>query len=279
MTPHVQSFLQAVLGDEAAQALRKAAGRSESLSTVLGARTIVGWLGLASRYGYDGEVPGLQGSYFRFEKSEDDLFQGEVRMGKDTYEFQGVDLPHVAAGLSVALGANEPPDEDLRDADLAALGQNIDLLLKTQVLKSATSSTCECAEGSQCETSGCPCGCHKENEALEKAGGTTAPGEAATQNPPTGPVGGGFTPPKGKQPRRGPKGFGTKLTMSQAASKCSVCGETQVKGDRFLGCYCLRDLAKHATMEVDGDDYHITFDPAFWSREDAILLMDIVGGE
>lgn len=265
MTPHLQAFLNSTLGTEAAQALRKATERCESLSTVLGARTIVGWLGLASRWGFDGPVPGLAGSYLRFEKSEDDLFQGEVRMGKDVYKFEGVDLPHIAAGLSVALGADEPPDEDLRNADLAALGANIDLLLKTQIIKEMTSSE-ESSESSS-----------ESSEDLEKAGGTTAPGEAATQKPPAGPLGGGFTPPRAKQPSRNKKSFGAKLTMSQASSKCSVCGEAQFRGDLFLGCYCTKDLAKHATVEsVDTDGYQITFDPAVWNREDVSLLLDIV---
>lgn len=295
---HVHSFIKAVLGDEAAAALKKAADRSEALSTVLGARTIVGWLGLAASYGYDGEVPGLPGSYLRFEKSEDDLFVGEVRLGKNTYEFQGVDLPHVAAGLSVALGADQVPDDDLRDADLAALGQNIDLLLKTQVLKSATSteddeiagvayapkrekkcSTCGEALSEDGDCDDCQSkGLADPGGGLEKAGGTTAPGEAATQKPPAGPVGGGFTAPRSKQPSRNKKAFGTKLTASQASSKCSVCGEAQFRGDLFLGCFCLRDLAKHATAEMDGSGFHVTFNPEYWSKEDVALLMDIVEG-
>lgn len=275
-TPHIHSFLKAVLGADAAGALRKAAERSESLTTVLGARAVVGWLSLASRWGYEGEVPGLPGSFLRFAKSEStDLFDGEVRFGKDLYKFEQVDLPHVAAGLSVALGADQAPDEDLKDTDLVSLGKNIDLLLKTQLVKSEESSgSCEC-DG--CEMSGCTCDCHEKS--LEK-GGTTAPGAPASQTKPAGPVGGGFTAPTAKAPSRSKKkSFGAKLTMSQATSKCSVCDEPQFAGDKFVGCYCIRDLAKHAqVVGSSGQGYALDFDPDFWHQSDVALLMDIVEG-
>lgn len=260
---HLNSFLKAVLGGDAAGALKKAADRSDSLATVLGARTVVGWVGLASRWGYEGEVPGLPGSYLRFAKAENG-FEGEIRLGKNDYTFKGVDLPHVAAGLSVALGADQTPDVDLRDAELAALGQNIDLLLKTQVIKSEESSSSE--SGSE-ETSSA--------EDLDKF---DAPGAAATQKKPSGPVDGGFTAPKATAPKRAKKKkFGTKLSMSQSTSKCSVCDAPQFAGDVFVGCHCLKDLAKHASAEATDGGYFIEMDPAFWSREDATLLLDIVG--
>jgi len=262
---HLNSFLKAVLGDDAAGALKKAADRSDSLATVLGARTVVGWVGLASRWGYEGEVPGLPGSYLRFAKAEVG-FDGEVRLGKNGYEFKGVDLPHVCASLTVALGADQNPDEDLRDAELVALGQNIDLLLTTQVIKSEESSSSE----SDSEETSSP-------EDLEK-GGTTAPGEAATQKPPSGPVDGGFTAPKATAPMRAKKKkFGTKLSMSQASAKCSVCDSPQFANDVFVGCSCLKDLAKHASATATDGGYFVEFDPAYWSREDAVLLLDIVG--
>jgi hypothetical protein len=272
MTPHIHSFLKAVLGDEAAGALKKAADRSDSLTTVLGARAVVGWLSLASRWGYEGEVPGLPGSFLTFAKSEEtDLFSGEVRFGKDIYKFEQVDLPHVAAGLSVALGADQEPDEALKDTDLVALGQNIDLLLKTQFIKAEESTSDSSYETSSTSS---------EEDSLDKAGGTTSPGAPAAQKPPAGPTGGGFTAPTGKAPSRGKKkGFGTKLTMSQASSKCSVCGEAQFSGDRFTGCYCIRDLAKHAqVVGANTQGYVLDFDPEFWNKSDVALLMDIVEG-
>lgn len=282
---HLNSFLKAVLGADAASALKKAADRSDSLATVLGARTVVGWVGLASRWGYEGEVPGLPGSYLRFAKAEKG-FEGEIRLGKNDYTFKGVDLPHVAAGLSVALGADQTPDEDLRDAELAALGQNIDLLLKTQVIKSEESGEDEHEVTERCHVCGEPgpfdeegCACDREKEGLKKAGGVTAPGRVAPAQGPAGPVDGGFTAPKATAPTRTKKKkFGTKLNMSQASAKCSVCDAPQFANDVFVGCHCLKDLARFAKAEAVDGGYFIEFDPAYWSREDAALLLDIVGG-
>jgi hypothetical protein len=289
MNANLHRFLKAVLGDDAATALKKAADRSDSLSTVLGARAIVGWLGLAARWNYEGEVPGNPGSYLRFAKSEGGLFSGEVRFGKNAHEFTDVDLPYVAAGLSVALGADEAPDEDLRDGELAALGDNIDLLLKTQVIKLSkaedeeSSKTCyHCDQGShhRCKDDDCDC-CGGKPDLKKFGTGTTAPGEPAEQKPPAGPVDGGFTAPKATQPKRSKKkGPGLTLKQSEANARCSVCDRAQFKGDRFLGCYCTEDLAKHATSTPTADGgFHIDLDPAFWGQDEVSLLMNIVEGK
>ena len=292
MNSHTLSFLAAVLGDEATSALKKAAERSEALSTVIGSRTVMGWMGFASRYGYEGEIPGLPGSYLRLGKSEAGL-EGEIRMGKNVHVFSEADVALAAAGVCAAIGTEVPASEDVRDGELARLGQNIDLLIATRAINKAEEEGehDECYNcGVKLPADGICTNCkeveeeskrvqEREKRGLDKAG-FTAPGGAAQQNKPSGAAGGGFAPPTPATPKRTrkPGKFGAKLTQSQATSKCSVCEEPQFRGDRFVGCYCLRDLAKSASAEAVEGGYRLTFDEP-WSKSDIALLMDIVNGE
>jgi hypothetical protein len=225
----------------------------------------------ASRWGYEGEVPGLPGSYLHLAKNEGGL-EGEVRMGKAQHTFKGADLALAAASVCVALSADLPPDEDLRDAELVKLGKNIDILIATRAAALAKAEESTSSEEDSSEES---------SDDLEKAG-FTAPGKQAEQRAPSGPQGEGFTAPVPTQvARKKPRRAGLKLTQSEATSKCSVCEEPQFRGDRFVGCYCLRDLAKHAEADAVDGGYRLTFDPEFWSKQDVALLVDIVaeGGD
>lgn len=293
MNSYVNNFLQAVLGETAAEALKKAGDRNEALSSVIGARTIVGWVNFASRWGYEGEVPGTPGSWLALGKSETGLV-GEVRMGKSIHTFEHADVALAGATLCVALGADLTPDDHLRDDSISKLGQQVDLLIMTRAAALAKTDDSECSdcghklvsqyvESKQDDVMRCP---RCDGSALDK-GGFEAPGKQAAQKPPSGAAGsgpqgqgGGFTAPtatapKRTRPRKGK--FQAKLTQSQATSKCSVCEEAQFVGDRFTGCACLRDLAKSVDVEADGSHYSLTFHEP-WTKSDVALLMDIVNG-
>lgn len=291
MNSYVDSFLQAVLGPDAATALRKAGERHQALSSVIGSRTIFGWLGFASRWGYEGEIPGTPGSWLSLGKTETGL-AGEVRMGKNVHTFADADIPLVAATVCVALGADLAPDEDLRDDSITKLGQQVDLLITARAAAMAKAEHEGMVEWPDAEADECPvCGtttdgegncsyCEEEHakKPIEK-GGFEAPGKQAEQKAPSGAAGGGFTPPTATTPSRKAKRgkFQAKLTQSQATTKCSVCEEPQFHGDEFTGCACLRDLAKHVDAEAAGDVYQLTFHEP-WTKQDVALLMDIVSG-
>jgi len=292
---NIDHFLQSALGTEAFRALHKATDRSCALQSVVGTRAIFGWLSLCSRYGFDGALPGLSGSYFYLRKNHDSTFTGQINLHKTHYEFDAVTLPHVAAGLSVALGVDQAPDSDLKDSALAALGQNLDLLLKAQVIKDTNlpnNDACPKCGGNNIKLAmiGEPVNvcqdCDKkwavEDELDKNQGQATAPGAPASFNPPIGAVGTGsnegFTAPKGSQSKRSKKKtVVAKLSLAESTSKCTVCGSPQMRGDNFTGCYCLRSLAKGAeVVGVDEQGYSVSFDPDIWSQDDVSLMLDIV---
>jgi hypothetical protein len=78
MNPTTFSFLKAVLGNDGAQALKKAIARDPRLEHYLVPRTLMGWL--ASRPQYEGHVPGVREVYLSFAKSEAG-FEGSIGIG------------------------------------------------------------------------------------------------------------------------------------------------------------------------------------------------------
>ena len=296
-------FMEATLGPDAATALRKAASQSNSIETVLGPRVILGWVKLISRWGHDDAIPGLPGTSLTIEKHEDESLSGEIHWGKHVYDFDHQDVTHVAAALSCALGVDKPVAKSLRDHELFVLGEQVDLLMKTQVLakaeeSSSSSSYSPCVERSPCPGCGaaryvgndypelkpttgltsvrvaelvfkdeaCP-QCHKKFE---------APGPQAGQNAPSAPQAPvGQTPKSPSRTKK--KGFQAKLTMSEATSHCTTCDAPQFQGDILRGCWCLRDLAKHTEVENTDNGYLVTFDSDYWSSNDVAVFLDIVG--
>jgi hypothetical protein len=277
MTTPIRSFMHAVLGEDAATALAKAADRSEALGSVLGPRTIVGWLALASRWDFEGEIPGMPGSNLEFHKNEaTDLFHGSVTIANETYDFEHANLTHLAAALSCALGVNGQVSKALKDSELVKLGANIDLLVKMQVVNALRKSNApdalraDCKEcGGNGKKDGKPCpGCVAKAELPGQAAAPKGPGGPEAPEAPTP-----TAPSRSKPP---PKAPGLKVTKSQAESHCSVCDAPQFKGDTFTGCFCLRSLGKFAKAEPVEGGYMVAFGSE-WTKNNIKLLFDIMG--
>jgi GNAT superfamily N-acetyltransferase len=129
-------FLRAVLGVEGAQALIKATERGPALESAIIPRTIMAWLGVASRSDFDDEIPGVPTAHLKFVKSENG-YSGSIDIEADTYKFDSASVNHLGACVAVALGADCELDSEIRDLDIKRLGKSIDLLTKAQVVKDA----------------------------------------------------------------------------------------------------------------------------------------------
>lgn len=237
-------FLRQVLGAEGANALKKAAERAPVLDSVLIPRTIVAWLTTAIRLNYEGNVPGLDNSYIKVVKKSDESLDGLVMIGDTTYPFENSSVPHVAAAIGVALGAElKPIDEDLKEIELSQLGKSIDLLVKARICSE------ELAKNPPCEECGGDfAGQDDEGHWYCKAHGNKVKkfdqvhGQA---HEPTEPV-----KPQAvqKQPQVSAKEL--KLSEKESQRECQDCGGKQFKGGKLVGCMCLRDLVKTAAPEV-----------------------------
>lgn len=269
--------MSAVLGDDATTALVKAGERSEPLAAILGPRTVVGWVNLASRWDFDGVIPGHDTSYLRFEKTEHGL-TGAVALGERQLDFENAQPEHLAAMLCVGLGcATElAKSEDETNLALAQLGETIDLMVKARVatlLKSEPPPRCKGCNKfySAQHKDRCP-HCSVELDKAElpgKAAGATPPEAPQTQQAPTA------TAPR----RMASKNPMVSMTKSMSERKCTVCESAQfTKSGELKGCFCLRDLAKFAKSEREGDGYKVTFGKE-WSKSQVQLFIDIVGLE
>jgi hypothetical protein len=291
MNDALHAFMNEVLGEDATTALVKAGDRSEALAAIVGPRTVVGWVNLASRWSYDGVVPGHEGSFLQFQKNETGL-TGAVAMGDQQLDFENAQPEHLAAMLCVGLGC--PPDlmksEGATQVALAQLGETIDLMVKAHLL---TLLKAEPKAGERCPK------CHSKDVRTAPAGvkcgncGTNyspqegdaretkkaeLPGKAAGAIPPDGPE--GQEAPQSKAPRRMATAKPTQLTLTKSMSerKCSVCESSQFSKGELKGCYCLRALARFTKSEPKGDGYLVTFGPE-WSKSQIRLFLDIVGEE
>ena len=257
--PKMLSFFKAIIGDDGAGALVKAAEKSEALAGVIFPRGIISWLSFATRWPYDVEIPGIPQSNIHFKKNDYDLLDGAITVGEDSYEFENADVLHLAASVAVALGIdNVSVDPKLRKSDISGLGDNIDLLVKTRfltLLDLQKGGHGRAAEPLAPEAPQAP-----EKVKPPKSTVVTDPGTA-----------------EGKEKKTKKKEV--KVSKAQAEEvHCTVCDAPQFTNGRFTGCYCLRDLAKHSTAEIVDGGYSITFGDE-WSNNDVAVFMDIIGGK
>lgn len=286
------AFLKAVLGEDGAKALSKAAQRGPELEYALLPRTIMAWLGIAARADFEGQIPGVGNTYLQFAKSED-RYSGSVAVGDEVYSFDSASMLHLGACVAVALGADhERVDPSLRDLDLQRLGKNIDTLVKARIavaelrklrleMTKAAKSPSGGAEPPGPAHAPTPPQAPTAPEAPQPTQTSKGPTvsvkpklpklptpKAATDQVQTGPGTGAPKQPKPKSPS-------LKVTKAEAEAEC-ICGGKQFKDDKFIGCVCFADLAKAVSVTVLDDGYNLTFGSS-WDQEAILTLIESLG--
>lgn len=272
-------FLKAVLGDDGAAALQKAAERSVELGNALIPRTIMAWVDVAGRFGFEGELPGVKNTYIHFEKNESGGYRGAISVNDETYNFQDSTLFRLSASVAVALDVSVGDASRIRDMDVEKLGKSVDCLVKARYVAK------KLAEESKEESP----------EELEKAGGgagggakgAEAPGGAAVPKTPEAPTAatakqpkpkmtGIPKPPKLKVPKPVPS-HTLKLAQCEKLVECPVCGHAQFEHGTFRGCSCFRGLAKTAKTTQTSDGGAVVELGEDWDRDSIITLLEALG--
>jgi endogenous inhibitor of DNA gyrase (YacG/DUF329 family) len=277
-------FIKSVLGDQAAEVLFQAVQKSESLAPVLVPRTILAWLNTVSSY--EGPIPGTNNTYVKLVKSELGGFSGSVTIGEDLYPMEAASVFEAVAAVATALEVKIQPEAKIRNLELEKLGKSIDLMAKTQLLKTAVGANKPCPncgtsvawkndravfhlhEGKMCK------GVKKgENFGPPHAPEKLRP-EPAVAVSPEAPA-----PSKPKRPK--PPTLGKPkvihLDKSETTVPCPVCSQTQFKEEEFVGCICLKYLAKSAEVVTFGKRVTIQLDPEEWDSDAILTLFDSVG--
>jgi hypothetical protein len=295
MLPQHIQFLTAVLGHDGAQALQKAADRSEDLGNALVPRAILSWLGTSSRFDYEGEIPGIKNSYVCFTKSENG-FDGSIDLHGEIHSFKNASIFHLAASVATSLSiGDELLPTGIRQSEIEKLGRSCDLLAKSRILSEALSKaekekqekSYECPGKEGCTNAGCISRGHVLEKNKDSHGGAAGKGAAASAIAPAMPL-----PPTAVQPEQPritaklpklpgsaqvPKlGKSIAISKSEAGRACSICGNIQFYNNEFMGCVCLRSLAKSTTTNKTDDGYVVKLDEE-WDRDAIFTLFEAIG--
>jgi hypothetical protein len=221
------AFLKEVLGSDGARAMLRATKRDPRLAHYLVPRTILGWA--LTKNEYEGTVPGSE-VYVHFCKNEN-AYSGSVLINDGLLVFAPTDeyglAAHIAAGMGLETGPIEGTDRMLR-----SLGRSIDALLKA----------------------------NEATKDFEKAA-IDLPGTTAKPREPKGPE--TAVAPKKQGPYTKPKLPKLpvlKVELSNLNKACKTCGSKLFKAEKFAGCICWRDLAKHAHTTIYADGAVVEFD-------------------
>ena len=143
-----RQFLIAILGEDGTQALQKACIRNPELETAILPRALWAWLENGGP-SFSGAIPGTEGTYLEFRKSESNSYNGVVKLNGELHSFHNESLVYVGACAAVALGADgERVSKRLKDTTAIKLAKSIDGLVRATVisqLKKASTGSAESA--------------------------------------------------------------------------------------------------------------------------------------
>lgn len=221
-------FIAKVLGRDGSRALLKASKKNPAIMEMLLPRTAMGWLDLQKNY--EGSLPGVENSYLRLIKTERGV-SGTLAIEDIRYDFNEIDTIRLAAAISISLGF-EKTQPEISGAVVARLGKNIDAILNTQQLI-------------------------KNLHKTELPGQSAKPIGAMGPNGPQAPI--TKQPPKAKPTLPKKKIPALKIEKEQSEKECSSCGGKMFKSEKFIGCWCFRDLAKNVKTTSYSDGLVLEF--------------------
>ena len=220
-------------------------------------RAVWAWISTVGKLGWEGELPGVENSYFSLNKNENS-YDGALTIQNELVTFEGADALHVAASVGVALGIEvDPISEQLKKKDLTNLGKSIDLLVKTEIIKKLKKQK-ELNKKDDLPA-GSPGPAHKPAAPFEPEKPVKASKQVSSQ---------------GQIPKSNLALGQHQIRVSKAEleKKCEECGEVQTKSEdegkrEFVGCLCYKELSKNIKIESIQDGYLLKFDDL---DEDAI---------
>ena len=284
-------FLQEVVGVDGASALTKATSANPDLEWAVIPRVILSWLEVVSHApDFNGNVPGVPSARLVFKKSES-AFSGYIDLGNDTYTFKDASLYHIAGGVAVALGSDHEQALPLHNPALAKLGKSVDLLVRSRTLRKIQGKAGGKGVGPGPGPAAAPI------KPLEPIGPEPVQDKSATggvgtkaaipvkqaatrqsKNPETPKT---KVPGQPKTQPKPPKLPGVKpktiqVSKAEATNRCVTCDGTQFKGDKFIGCFCFRPLAKSVETVCHGSGYTLKLG-SDWDNESILALAESIG--
>lgn len=228
MDKRTYAFLRETLGTDGAAAMKRAITKDPRLEYYLVPRTCLSWA--LTKNQFEGSFPGTD-IYVQFVKSEDG-YTGSI--GKDNNpvtKFTAPDEFNLVAELLTAFDYKTGVFEGT-DRTLVSLGKSVDALLRARML------TNKFIKGG-----------------VDLPGTTAKPFAQGTPEEPLKPV----NVQAGKTKPKLPKLPILKVERKELSKSCKTCDGIMFKSEKFVGCMCWRDLAKHATTTMYSDGAVVEF--------------------
>ena len=269
-------FLSAILGTHGVEVLQKAADCLPDLEAIIVPRTVIAYLEVAQRLGYEGDIPGTEAT----------IEKGELCIADDRYAMD-TDFLRAASALTLAVAGDIRIPETLEPKRVARLCKGVAALSKAKFLarirvledsardsSASTSNSVSVSNGkvsiSISETSAAAE--DSQSGELEKDG-LAMPGKAAPMGAPK--------PPTLPTPQKKAPGVGAKPPLmrsevfrkSELMKSCKACGQTQLRGRQMVGCLCCCDVVLGEGVVVKTEDSRYTVigpDAAVTAIEDRI---------
>jgi hypothetical protein len=134
---NVERMVSAVLGDIAFEVLQKAC-KNNNLASVVYPRTILSWVNLVSKTGYDGNCPGNSDIYLSVFSDKNGLY-GSLTKSEQGYRFTEATNLELASLIAVVLGLDPP--QLIKSEHLVSLGNTIDRMLVSHMMDLIKSET------------------------------------------------------------------------------------------------------------------------------------------
>lgn len=246
------NFLKSVLGTDGATAMRRAVAKNPDLESYLVPRTFLGWA--MSKSQFEGSMPGTDDVYIQFSKSEAGYTGSIGKASTPVTPFVAANEFHLVAELIQAFGYDVGAFKG-SDRSLSMLGKSVDALLK------ARSLTDKLEKGIQPKVE--------------------LPGTTAKPTMPTGPEEAAkptAVAPKLSTKPKLPKSPMLKVAKKDLMKSCKTCSGAMFKSEKFVGCMCWRDLAKHATTTIYADGAVVEFTPAADRQAVFALYREVTNG-
>lgn len=243
----MDKFLKEVLGDLGYQALNNAIDKAPVFKPMILPRTIASWVNIVGNLGYEGEIPGIDNSYFSLKKNED-CYVGALTIDNELVHFRSPNTLQISAAIGSAIGEVPKAMEiSIKPKDLSKIGESIDLLVKTEIIRKAKIDKLEKKEGLTPKPPPNP---------PDKPIQASAPIPAQRSQPS---VFGAKKPYQKDNLALGQGQSKLKVTKSESEKTCEECGSKHFLKDKFKGCHCIEEIAKSFDTNKTLDGYILLF--------------------
>lgn len=275
----LNNFLNSVLGLAATEALGRVTADHPVLRAAVFPHTVEVWLAKASGDGWNGELPGIEGSYFLLAKSEVG-FNGILKVSGANVSFQNVVLGEIVKSFSLVMDSQESRCDELLKSEkvngvtVEKLHKSIERLVNSEWLKKFDLPGLAAGPRGP-EKANAPNPQTKQTGVKPKV--LQAPKPQDTLENMKGPQRGEPTVQKADKPAD-KKTPSIKMSRAEMEQTCLTCGDVEFDGEKFVGCHCYKELAKSGDFKLkptkDGN-FRFTFG-ASWEPDEVLAILGVV---